>query len=111
MGLYGDDCAAEHVPNEFEILVHYQSMPLQQTAQCTAIFNSLHNFKMESPKLKKVSLEVRNAFYVKESEQRYDVLLSGDGLEEGRKHLEDPILGMLVDDKEKRERGGVGLIH
>ena len=66
---------------------------------------------MESPKLKKVSLEVRKAFYIIDIERQYEILLGGDGLEEGRKDLENPLLGMLVDDEEEREGRGVRLIR
>ena len=85
--------------------------PFQQTNQCTAIFKSLHSFKMEFPKLKKVSLEERSAFYVRKDEKGDEVFLGGDGLEERRKDLEDPLLGMLVDDKEEREWRRVCLIR
>ena len=66
---------------------------------------------MESPKLKNVSLEVRNAFYVGRGEGTYEILLGGDGLEERREDLENPRLGMLGDDKEEGEGRRVGLVR
>ena len=66
---------------------------------------------MESPKQKNVSLEVRKAVYMKRNKEAYEILLGRDGCKEGRKDLENPLLGMFVDDKEERERRGVGLIH
>ena len=66
---------------------------------------------MESPKQKNVSLEVRKAVYMKRNKEAYDILLGRDGRKKGRKDLENPLLGVFVDDKEERERRGVGLIH
>ena len=66
---------------------------------------------MESPKQKNVSLEVKKAVYMKRNKEAYEILLGRDGRKEGRKDLENPLLGMFVDDKEERERRGVGLIH
>lgn len=66
---------------------------------------------MESPKQKNVSLEVRKAVYMKRNKEAYEILLGRDGRKEGWKDLENPFLGMFVDDKEERERRGVGLIH
>ena len=48
---------------------------------------------------------------MKRNKEAYEILLGRDGRKEGRKDLENPFLGMFVDDKEERERRGVGLIH
>ena len=48
---------------------------------------------------------------MKRNKEAYEILLGRDGCKEGRKDLENPLLGMFVDDKEERERRGVGLIH